>query len=236
MPVKHISLPNSKEQVFSVELQRQSRPVDSTICLDMAFFKSFGSFCVPRAIWDSLFRYSIWIEPVLINEWANIMSNYKLNKEKPFDKLEYLSALQWDDPVHKTGKVRDRFIELAVDNDMLCCWSAKKLIEKEMAVDHTFPFARWPNNDLWNLLPVKDKINSQKSDKLPTNKKLTNSKEEIIHWWDQAWAKERQEFFTQANLALPSLSQQNDSFDDVFQAILLQQDRIKDFQQLQDWE
>ncbi|MBB1488746.1 methyltransferase domain-containing protein [Oceanospirillum sediminis] len=235
MPVKHISLPNSKERVFFVDLQRQSRP-DDTICLDMAFFQSFGSFYVPRAIWDSLFRYSIWIEPVLINEWASIMSSYKLNKEKKFNKLCYLSALQWDDPVHKTDQVRKRFKELAVDNDMLCCWSAKKLIEKEMAVDHTFPFARWPNNDLWNLLPVKDKINFQKSDRLPTNKKLTDSKEEIIHWWEQAWDKERREFFTQANLALPSLSSQNDSFDDVFQAVLLQRDRIKDFQQLQDWE
>ncbi|WP_368393067.1 hypothetical protein [Psychrosphaera sp. 1_MG-2023] len=49
------------------------------------------------------------------------------------------------------------------------------------------PFARWTNNDLWNLLPTNSEINNQKSDRLPTEHKLKASKERIQHWWQQAW-------------------------------------------------
>ncbi len=54
-------------------------------------------------------------------------------------------------------------------------------------IDHSMPFARWPNNDLWNLLPTDSQVNNQKSDRLPTEQKLKQSKERIQHWWQVAW-------------------------------------------------
>ncbi|KFZ30644.1 hypothetical protein IDSA_08920 [Pseudidiomarina salinarum] len=62
-----------------------------------------------------------------------------------------------------------------------------------------------------------------------------NSRERITDWWYDAWGDRRDEFFTQANFALPNLNANNRNFDDVFEAFTLQRDRIKDFQQLQDW-
>lgn len=44
----------------------------------------------------------------------------------------------------------------------------------------------------------------------------------------------RDEFFSQANFALPNRSPSNRNFDDVFKAFILQRNRIKDFQQLTD--
>jgi len=55
-------------------------------------------------------------------------------------------------------------------------WSAK-LLTKNYDIDHSMPFARWPNNDLWNLLPTDSQVNNQKSDRLPTEQKLTQAKE-----------------------------------------------------------
>ena len=69
---------------------------------------------------------------------------------------------------------------------MQCVWSAKPL-KQNYDIDHSMPFARWPNNDLWNLLPTDSNINNQKSDRLPTEHKLIDSKERIQHWWQEAW-------------------------------------------------
>jgi hypothetical protein len=120
---------------------------------------------------------------------------------------------------------------------------------------------RWPNNDLWNLLPTDSKINNQKSDRLPTQYKLKSAKERIQHWWQVAWLEQylpsdpapaasqklknaplaplitgqRQRFFAEANIALPGLSSDNTSIDDLFEALVMQRGRLKEMQQLREW-
>ena len=234
MPAKYTTLPGTKESVFHVELNKTKRPT-TDLRLDFNFLSSLGKFCVPVHIWDSLTQFSVWIEPALINEWSSLMAGYGRNKEKQFTKLDYLNALKWEDPERTTAKIRKRVSELMANEHVACCWSGKKLIAKNYAIDHAFPFARWPNNDLWNLLPTKAQINAKKSDKLPTGLKLSSSRELIVHWWKQGWQHDQNEFFSQANLALPNLRPDNTNFEDVFEAFALQRDRIKALQQLEDW-
>ena len=234
MPVKYTTLPGTNQPVFSVETKRTSQP-KSALILNNDFLGSLGTLYVPIHIWESLARYSVWIEPTLINEWANLMSGFQNNKAQGFTKLDYLKALAWDDPARTTARVRKRVDDILSKDDVACCWSGRSIKSKPFAIDHAFPFARWPNNDLWNLLPTKASINANKSDKLPTRHKVSTSRDFITHWWQQAWQQNQEEFFTQANLALPSLSSNNRSFDDVFEAFSLQRDRIKDLQQLADW-
>ncbi|MEO2279079.1 class I SAM-dependent methyltransferase [Pseudoalteromonas pernae] len=234
MPAKYTTIPGTTNTVFDVELFKSRAPKEA-LNLDFDFLCSLGKFYVPKHIWDALSRISIWIEPALINEWATLMSGYGLNKSKHFTKLDYLNALTWHDPQRSTNKVRDRVNDLLHSTDLACCWSSKSLSHKNYAVDHAFPYSRWPNNDLWNLLPTLSRINAVKSDKLPTTSKLATSREFITHWWQEGWDQNGAEFFSQANLALPNLSPTNRNFDDVFEAMKLQRDRIKDIQQLQDW-
>ena len=234
MPAKYTTLPGTKESVFHVELNKTKRPT-TDLRLDFNFLSSLGKFCVPVHIWDSLTQFSVWIEPALINEWSSLMAGYGRNKEQKFTKLDYLNALKWEDPERTTSKIRKRVSELMANEHVACCWSGKKLIAKNYAIDHAFPFARWPNNDLWNLLPTKAQINAKKSDKLPTGLKLSSSRELIVHWWKQGWQHDQNEFFSQANLALPNLRPDNTNFEDVFEAFTLQRDRIKALQQLEDW-
>ncbi len=222
------------DAVFNVDLAR-SQPATDGLILDFDFLKSFGSFYVPKHIWDALTRYSVWIEPALINEWAALMAGYGKNRERQYSKLDYLNALTWDDPERTTTRVRNRVNSLLAQEPVSCCWSGKALRTKDYAIDHAFPFARWPNNDLWNLLPARTIINAQKSDRLPSRIRLSNSKELILHWWQQAWNDHKAEFFTQAAFALPSIQPYHENYEDVFEAMSLQRDRIKDFQQLEDW-
>jgi len=124
-------------------------------------------------------------------------------------------------------------------------WSQKRLTDRGSAksnvqIDHCFPFARWPNNDLWNLLPTDAKTNLEKSDRLPTNQRINNAKEPISHWWQTAWLDNSDEqvskqFFAQANIALPGLDSDNTSIDELFEALALQRGRLKEMQQLREW-
>jgi hypothetical protein len=46
---------------------------------------------------------------------------------------------------------------------------------------------------------------------------------------------QRQRFFAEANIALPGLSSDNSSVDDLFEALVLQRGRLKEMQQLREW-
>lgn len=234
MPVKYITLPGTKEGVFEAELKRSQKPATS-LTLNWEFFASLGTFYVPNSIWDSLARFSVWIEPALINEWSALMLSYAANQNR-FSKLDCLTALAWDDPKRTTNRVRNRVDQLLENHAINCCWSGKSIQRDRYAIDHAFPFARWPNNDLWNLLPTHAQVNANKADRMPSVSKLSASRERILSWWQQGWHDEPDEFFTQANLALPNLSHANRSFTDVFEAFALQRDRIKDLQQLAEWD
>ncbi|MDC8831858.1 class I SAM-dependent methyltransferase [Alteromonas gilva] len=234
MPVRYTTLPGTTRGVFHAEMQRTTKPAGSVV-IDADFLTSFGRFYVPTAIWDSLTRFSFWIEPSLVNEWAALMQRYTTGTARNITQSDLLQALTWEDPRRTTTRVRTRVEQLLTQDAVSCCWSGKALKANDYAVDHAMPFSRWPNNDLWNLLPTKTKVNATKSDKLPSSFRMVSSKGMIQEWWKQAWAESAGEFFIQANLSLPNLPTSNRSFDDVFEAMVMQRDRIKDFQQLEEW-
>lgn len=235
MPVRHITLPGTKEAVFSVETTT-SRQKPSSIILNSDYFESFGAIYIPKHIWDAMTQFSIWIEPALLNEWTLKMEQYGVSQASQFSREEYFAALRWDNPQRNTARVRKRVDELLTKENLRCVWSRKHIINpSQYEVDHAFPFARWPNNDLWNLVPSNPKINIHKSDKLPSSAKLTACRQDIIQWWQLAWTNDSSEFFTQATLALPRLKFNNDNFDDVFEAFALQRNRIREIQQLTEW-
>lgn len=68
-------------------------------------------------------------------------------------------------------------------SDLSCVWTGQRLA-RSFAVDHAIPFSIWQGNDLWNLLPAADRVNSQKSDKLVSSRTLLSSRDRIVHYWD----------------------------------------------------
>ncbi|PKG96929.1 class I SAM-dependent methyltransferase [Paraglaciecola sp. MB-3u-78] len=256
MPCRYITFPNrnanSNATVFDVA-SRSVKAKDS-IFLDLQTLEQWGEFSLPESTWLAFNRYACWIEPVLISEWVKTMSSYSGNAEfsTPEKQFHLYQALNWLEPKRTTTEVRHRFEQLKQQSPELaqCVWTAKSL-EKKYDIDHSMPFARWPNNDLWNLLPSDSQINNQKSDRLPTEHKLKASKERIQHWWQMAWLDQHlppdqapstslirgqsQRFFAEANIALPGLSSDNTSIDDLFEALVMQRGRLKEMQQLREW-
>jgi hypothetical protein len=250
MPAKKITYTDSKKTVFEVN-KKTVRAKDS-IFLDLKTLEQWGEFSLPESTWLAFNRYACWIEPVLVSEWVKTMANYSGNAEysSPENQYQLYQALNWLEPKRTTVEVRNRFEQLkkqSPDSELMqCVWSAKSL-KQDYDIDHSMPFVRWPNNDLWNLLPTDSKVNNQKSDRLPTEQKLKIAKERIQHWWQEAWLKnvdepsillinsQKQRFFAEANIALPGLSSDNSSIDDLFEALVIQRGRLKEMQQLREW-
>ncbi|AOW75546.1 SAM-dependent methyltransferase [Colwellia sp. PAMC 20917] len=190
MPAQKITYADSKKTVFEVN-KKTVRAKDS-IFLDLQTLEQWGEFSLPESTWMAFNRYACWIEPVLVSEWVKTMASYSGNAEHaaPEKQFSLYQALHWLELKRTTTEVRNRFEQLKKQQPnselMQCVWSAKSL-KQNYEIDHSIPFARWPNNDLWNLLPTDCKINNQKSDRLPTKHKLIESKERIQHWWQEAW-------------------------------------------------
>ncbi|MBA6294414.1 methyltransferase domain-containing protein [Colwellia sp. MB02u-9] len=258
MPCRYITFPNresnretnSDNTVF--EVASKTVKAKDSIFLDLQTLEQWGEFSLPESTWLAFNRYACWIEPVLVSEWVKTMASYAGNAQykSPENQYKLAQALNWEEPKRSTIEVRNRF-ELIQDtlpnNEKIqCVWSAKSL-KQQYDIDHSMPFSRWPNNDLWNLLPTDSQINNQKSDRLPTEQKLKQAKERMQHWWQTAWLDdetglhgnnrtyEHQRFFAEANIALPGLTSQNTSIDDLFEALVMQRGRLKEMQQLREW-
>lgn len=235
MPCTYITLPNSDKTVFEV-FNKTVRAKES-LFIDLPTLEQWGEFSLPESTWLTFNRYACWIEPVLISEWVKAMATYQGNARFNDPECHHLlyRALNWLEPKRTTLEVRNRIEEIKKDHEVQCVWSAKKL-SKSYDIDHSLPFARWPNNDLWNLLPSDRDINNQKSDKLPTEAKLLNAKFRITEWWKEAWLDTKaKRFFAEANIALPGLDSSNNSLDDVFEALVIQRSRLREMQQLKEW-
>ncbi len=246
MPCKYITYPSSEKSVFEVD-SKVVRARDS-LFLDLAALNEWGEFSLPEHLWVAFSRYACWIEPVVVSEWVKTMAGYQGNRQyqAPEQQHKLVNALNWLEAKRSTTEVRNRFETLKKQNNSQhnCVWTNKTL-NKKYAIDHCMPFARWPNNDLWNLLPSDVIANGQKSDRLPTEQKMRMAKQRIANWWQDAWLTDnstditsqmnQKRFFAEANIALPNLASTNNSIDDLFEALLLQRGRLKEMQQLREW-
>ena len=237
MPAHFTTYPGSTNPVFRGNLRGQVRIFDA-LQIDEAFLWSFGTFSVPVNLWRAMGRYAPWIEPAIISEWIQMIRGYQKANRDSWDSL--MADLRWLEPEHDTGLVRDRAQTLRRHGTPLfCVWTGRRLRES-FAVDHCFPFAAWPCNDLWNLLPSSKSINSQKSDRLPSPEVLETAKPRICEWWDSAYLGDdalAERFEDESRSALPAVmdAQGSLSLESVFEGMMVQQLVLKRDQQLEEW-
>lgn len=232
MPTHFTTWPGSQRPIFDGNSQ-SLRIREQAIRLDSETLASFGTYCIPTQLWDSMSRYACWLEPAIVHEWAQLMQRYDAN----YDLGKLHQALQWQESRRDTQQVRLLVNQRLEDPTPLpCVWSQKDLHWGQYAVDHCFPWSRWNNNDLWNLLPATEKANQAKSDRLPAASVMQNARQDILHWWhylDDTATVSRQ-FRDEAAVALP-LANSSATLDMLFDSALLQRQRLKANQQLAEW-
>ena len=234
-PVTFTYQGDKDNHLFEVVPPTLRRNKAEAVILDNEFFTSYGQFVLSEKLWDCFRIYHSWIEPLVVNQWIKEMQRFKLNRERQISLQTYYDCLVWIDALHNTRDVRQRVDELKnAGQEIHSVWSGCAL-KHQYHVDHCLPFAYWPNNDKWNLLPTTAKENLSKSDKLPTAKRLYDSKRRIIDWWQLAWGANQQRFFTEASLSLPNLPAQCSDFEAVFEAMGLQVKGVKSRLLVSEW-
>lgn len=228
-PVTFIYQGAKENKLFEMLPPSKRRTQLSSFFIDSEFLASFGTFVLDESLWECLRLYSSWIEPLVVNQWVLEMQRFENNKARNIGLQTYHDCLIWVDKDHDTREVRKKVDALRqCGTEIHSVWSGTKLRES-YHVDHCLPFAYWPNNDRWNLLPTTATENLNKKDRLPKSKRLHDSKERILEWWQTAWQSEQEQtrFFDEAVLSLPNLPPQCRSFEDVFEAMGLQVKGVK---------
>ncbi len=120
------------------------------------------------------------------------MRRYELNRRRDIPLQTYFDRLVWIDGGHDTRDVRKRIDGLRASNQtVVSIWSGRAL-KDSYQVDHCLPFAYWPNNDRWNLLPATDKENNEKRDRVPSKQRLNEAQVRVLAFWDLAWGSDRE--------------------------------------------
>ena len=234
-PVTFIYHGIKQNTLFQMERRQKRSP--SSLVIDSEFLLSYGNFVLDESLWECLRLYSCWIEPLVVNQWVQDMQRFQTNQSRNIGLQTYYDCLVWVDKDHDTRLVREKVEALQSDGASIqSVWSGIKLHD-QFHIDHCLPFAYWPNNDRWNLLPTTSAENLNKGARLPTVKRLGSSKERIIEWWKIAWQSdsEKARFFDEAVMSLPNLPLKCRDFEHVFEAMGLQVRGVKSRLLVNEW-
>jgi len=231
MPAKYITYPGQNRPIF--EHQRTAvRIPRKPITLSKGFLLGFGTFRIPAQLWQTLGQYACWLEPAILREWAGLtqgwgIADYHATEMRVFD---------WEEGRRDTGIAASRVMALRSEGvPISCVWSARKLSVAH--IDHCFPWVRWLNNDLWNLVPASAAVNGSKGDKLPSASAMHEARSRFLDWWQHAYVESplNEKFLLEASSSLPRLKDGEPGLEDIYTAMLHQRARLKADQQLVEW-
>jgi len=236
MPATFITWPVGGT-IFKVERQR-ARAGPTVVELGPVYVASFGKLRVPGAIWLALRRHGSWIEPTLIAEWVRMMEGYAAARGHPIDPGQAEFLLRWPDPDRDTRFAKQQAKRLLATGPLRCVWTGRTLNDETLEIDHLFPMARWPCDDLWNLVPAHPKANRRKSDRVSSAGLLLSASPVIANWWQDAYLSgsvpSAGRFYVEAGASLPALSRQTPYA--VLDAVLLQRIRLHNDLQIPEWD
>lgn len=259
MPVRHITHPGSANRpLFESEfrLVRESR---QPIVLSRQYLKQFGFFRIPAPLWQTLGQYACWLDPVIVREWRRLTADWENtanrnswikfgpsaddNGHPDWDDANVGEpatdgVYEWAESGRDTSVASNRAKQLHDHGFALkCVWSESR-IRSSPHIDHCFPWSRWRNNDLWNLLPARAAVNNSKSDLLPSYRTMFDARACILDWWQNAWVGSRREsqFLMEARYSLPGIADHNPGLDDIFLAAMHQRARLRQDQQIAEWQ
>jgi SAM-dependent methyltransferase len=235
MPAHYITYPGSSDSVFHTSIQTLRG--SSEVTLNQSFLRGIGIFRVPRMIWDALSRHACWIEPAAVSRWSQLMMDYSSGHGEALTRGQALQSLEWMQHDHNTSDVRQIVQEVQEQGHPIYdVWTGTR-IHSRFEVDHCFPFTYWPNNDLWNLLPVTSSTNSRKSARLPSAEMVEQAEDRILSWWESAYEQppHEQRFFQEASTSLPVFHGDVNDLEDVLAGLSRQRIRLKTDQQIEEW-
>lgn len=242
MPAHHSTWPDGRP-LFPVTTAGPRRPPAGAWVLDAAALWSFGTLRVPVDVWRCLTRHDAWIEPALVAEWVRLMQGYARGQGRQLPEGAVAAAMAWSDPERDVRDARARALRLLEQGPLHCVWTERRLGPASLDIDHCFPWAVWPCDALWNLLPAHPEVNRRlKRDRVPSDALMLQARARIEHWWRAAYHPDQdrvapRRFAEEARASLPGLAAEGGALplEDVFGAVRLQRMRLRQNQQVAEW-
>ena len=143
---------------------------------------------MPAGMWYEFSHFGTWIIDSLILRWAEKTATMQ-PKHTPSSHIskEYIIGLLLNEtlPDRYTAYMRKVYNPILSEKRLTCVWSGTSLTSHDQyQVDHVLPYSLWYNNDMWNLLPALHRMNNEKRDKLPSQKRIQEAKPRILELWD----------------------------------------------------
>ena len=218
-PMKFIGKSINKSEYSIYNYQNNGSLRKAEIQNSNWLIRSCGTFSIPIKYFDAFKILGSFISGSdnVLFKWAEFSVNAsgkKLNSEKilseilksPITERDVLCSKQlYKNILKESGTVS-------------CVWTGYKLIKYD--IDHIIPFSIWKNNDLWNLLPAKAIVNSNKRDKIPSSELITKRKDAIIHYWEIIKNNEEQRFLEELQITLLGNNQPNNWQNIAFEQLL----------------
>ena len=233
MPIQHMTFPGSDRPILKVDKQRAGRP-PNVILIDRDYLARFGELRVPLHLWRSLARHDTWIEPALVGEWTALMERWAQKQNRTLDRLAVENAMRWSDPTRDVEFARKISRQLLDEGRLHCVWTGARLTGGQLDIDHCMPWAAWPCDDLWNLMPADRHINqNQKRALLPSAEALEEARDRICTWWETGYvARVPDRFFAEARASLPV---SEPDFDDLFDGLQARRRTLRSDHRIDEW-
>lgn len=114
-----------------------------------------------------------WLRDVLIKRWTQeCLERFDVTNPNLLSLFDV-----WKKTPQRDNATINSYRLLYLENGLRICLYCGQFIEKDLELDHLFPWSRFPVNSFWNLYPVCSDCNSKKSDKIPV---LTKTLEKRI--------------------------------------------------------
>ena len=240
MPITYMTYPgNPGKQILEANMCRPGRQKGG-ITLDEDYLYSFGEVRIKEDLWQALRKHSVWVEPVVISEWSDMIREYAGKRDEVVDEVRLRSAMAWADPERDVQVSRQQAFRLLQDRQLFCVWSGKRLRQKSVDIDHCLPWSVWSCGDLWNLMPAHSEVNRKKKrNLLPSESVMDGAHDRILDWWDRAYFQGgvlQEKFLVEATSSLPGVLHDASSLEEIFESLCLQRAKLRRDQRAPEWD
>ena len=235
-PMKHLgkSVYDNYYKVFKPNkpLPDPRKPISRDLLIE-----EFGTFSISLdyyRVFNVLGGYVIGDQSI-ITQWAKLTEKFT-NQNPNFSEIQTL-LMEYPVTERQVQKVRTYYETLLDVKGLNCTWSGKPIhFPSELHIDHMFPFAKYRNNDLWNLVPTLKHVNSRKGDRIPSPKLLTRRRTLIHEHWEKMKSKYTAQFESEIKMSLIGYEQEIHSLNEIFTAILEKSKYLINFRRYKHWD
>lgn len=218
-PMKHLGYSVSQEHYSLFSYKNRITIGKNTQLSQELLIDGFGEFSISTDFYQTLLLFGSYIsgEYSILNKWIDFSVNADSKRKiQPNTVFEVLNI----HPESKRDVQESKNFYLKILNEkrqLECVWSGSKIRdESDLHIDHLIPFSLWQNNDLWNLLPSHQRINTQKHDLVPSLSLLEKRRGTIIDYWYALKEYYPHRFQKETRISLIGNKPMDDSLDTVF--------------------